>query len=197
MGAFRTEDCTELSQLLKPIKDASHKRNRQLAPPDSLCLPGTRLRLFEEIHSWVKNEIVVKANPMPNPGSDSQRDGDSVHICWLYGFVGCGKSAIAQSIAEDYARKSRLAASFFFFRNAGDRSSIDRFPATLAHQISSSAPGAKALIEQAIMDDQALKEPTCSLEYQLEGLVYGPLLAALGRCRLRGGPLSDARRWPR
>ena len=100
-------------------------------------------------------------------------------ICWLYGFVGCGKSAIAQSIAEEYARRNRLVASFFFFRNAGDRSTIDRFAATLAHQISLNIPGAKALIERAIVEDPGLVEPTCSLESQLEYLVYRPLLAAL------------------
>ncbi|KAJ3521719.1 hypothetical protein NMY22_g12194 [Coprinellus aureogranulatus] len=37
------------------------------------------------------------------------------HVMWIYGYVGCGKSSIAQAISEVYSRKNRLIASFFFF----------------------------------------------------------------------------------
>ncbi|TEB25545.1 hypothetical protein FA13DRAFT_1796432 [Coprinellus micaceus] len=160
-----------------------YKRNKRLAPPDSYCLPGTRKGVFEELHSWVKtrNEITVEADSISDPGGDSRRDkGAAKPICWLYDFVGCGKSAIAQSIAEEYARRNRLAVSF---RNAGDRSSIDRFAVTLAHQIALNVPGAKALIEQTIVSDEGLKDASaCSLKYQLEPLVYDHLLNALKDC---------------
>ncbi|TEB25554.1 hypothetical protein FA13DRAFT_1796437 [Coprinellus micaceus] len=170
----------ELFRLLNPIKDASYKRNKHFAPPDSHCLPGTREGVFGEIHLWVKNERGPKADTASDEGGDLQ-DGEALikPICWLYGFVGCGKSAIAQSITEEYARRNRLAVSFFFFLNAGDRSAIDRFAATLAHQISLNVSGAKALISRAIIEDPGLIEPTCSLESQLEYLVYRLLLSAL------------------
>jgi hypothetical protein len=183
MGALHINFFTDLFRLLSPITDASYKRNKRFAPPDSYCLPGTRKGVFEELHSWVKtrNEITVEADSISDPGGDSRRDkGAAKPICWLYGFVGCGKSAIAQSIAEEYARRNRLAVSF---RNAGDRSSIDRFAVTLAHQIALNVPGAKALIKQTIVSDEGLKDASaCSLEYQLEPLVYDPLLNALKDC---------------
>ncbi|KAJ3536110.1 hypothetical protein NMY22_g6178 [Coprinellus aureogranulatus] len=147
----------DLFKLLNPIKDASHKRNRQFAPPDSHCLPGTREKVFEEVRSWIKRN-----------GDEGDPEAPAKPICWLYGFVGCGKSAIAQNIAEEYARKDRLAPH-------------------LAHQISLNIPGAKMHIERAIIDDPSLIEPTCSLEFQLEYLVYRPLHAAL----LEGGVSSD------
>ncbi|TEB09417.1 hypothetical protein FA13DRAFT_1107779 [Coprinellus micaceus] len=46
------------------------------------------------------------------------------HILWIYGYAGCGKSAISQAVAEQLAQDGRLAASFFFFRGSGDRSRI-------------------------------------------------------------------------
>jgi adenylylsulfate kinase-like enzyme len=41
----------------------------------------------------------------------------NTHVLWLYGFVGCGKSAIALAIALKFERRNRLVGSFFFFRN--------------------------------------------------------------------------------
>ncbi|TEB32872.1 hypothetical protein FA13DRAFT_1708842 [Coprinellus micaceus] len=35
-----------LSELLQPLDDVSHKRNRKMVPPDSACLAGTREPLF-------------------------------------------------------------------------------------------------------------------------------------------------------
>ncbi|RXW21124.1 hypothetical protein EST38_g4741 [Candolleomyces aberdarensis] len=101
------------------------------------------------------------------------------HICWMYGHVGCGKSAIAQNVAEELAENGKLGASFFFFRNAGNRSSMNGLPSTLAHQISQNIPGTRPLIESIIREDRSLLGQARSLASQLEDLVFKPCLKAL------------------
>jgi adenylylsulfate kinase-like enzyme len=41
--------------------------------------------------------------------NDSSRSG----IFWLYGGAGAGKSALAQTVAQEFKESGRLAASFF------------------------------------------------------------------------------------
>ncbi|KAF6741182.1 hypothetical protein DFP72DRAFT_1025624 [Ephemerocybe angulata] len=119
-----------LFELLNPIPNASHLRNRKISPPDSNCIPGTRQDVIRKVTSWADASVLRNTN----------------HVMWLYGYVGCGKSAIAQNIAEHYARK-RLGASFFFFRGSGDRSRTMRFAATVANQVAGAIPAASQFIE--------------------------------------------------
>ncbi|KAF5339558.1 hypothetical protein D9611_011481 [Ephemerocybe angulata] len=163
-----------LLDMLDPIPDASYSRNRQTSPPDSDCLPGTRRDMLKRVSAWADASVLL-----PNP-----------HVMWLYGYVGCGKSAIAQTVAEKYARKGRLAGSFFFFRTSRDRSRTARFVATLASQIAASIPSTAPLIETALKRHVGLLHSTTSLSSQLEHLVYGPIKSvrweSLGRNLLRG-----------
>jgi hypothetical protein len=89
------------------------------------------------------------------------------HVLWLYGYVGCGKSAIAQTVAENFSKKGRLAASFFFFRATADRSRSARFAATLASQLAAFVPSARPFIEiaQASIGDE-LRDSTVALQFQ-------------------------------
>ncbi|RXW11486.1 hypothetical protein EST38_g14369, partial [Candolleomyces aberdarensis] len=175
----------ELFKLLNPITDASHKRNRKVAPPDSHCLPGTREEVLQEVRSWASAVLVY---------STISSDTHTKHICWMYGYVGCGKSAIAQNISEEFAGNGKLGASFFFFRGAGDRSNASRLAATISHQISQNIPGAKAFIEQAIVNDPALIDPTCSLGVQLDELFWKPCLKALCQGATTSTPVAEG--WP-
>jgi hypothetical protein len=97
------------------------------------------------------------------------------HVMWVYGYAGCGKSAIAQAIADDFAQKGRLAASFFFFRQAGDRNSVSRFATTLASQVAAAIPGAAHIIESAVRANPGLATPACSLAAQFQQLIYNPI----------------------
>ncbi|TEB32873.1 hypothetical protein FA13DRAFT_1627661, partial [Coprinellus micaceus] len=81
-------------------------------------------------------------------------------ICWLYGPFGCGKPAMAQTLAEQYERKGRLAAAFFFFRNAGEKSSSNHLATTLTHQISLNVPGAQELIQHVVSQELGVVEPS-------------------------------------
>lgn len=119
--------------------------------------------------SWVKHGTMGE-QLKPSEGGDAAKP-----ICWLYGAFGCGKSAIAQTMAVEFEGQERLAAAFFFFRNAGDRSDLSRFANTLAHQIGLSVPGAKELIERAIDENPGLLEATCDLQVRLRYLVFEPM----------------------
>ncbi|KAF6754803.1 hypothetical protein DFP72DRAFT_364413 [Ephemerocybe angulata] len=163
-----------LLDLLNPIPNASYTRNRKLSPPDSSCLPGTRKDVIQKVVDWVDSSLLLK---------------DS-HVMWLYGYVGCGKSAIAQAVAERYARKKRLAASFFFFRGSGDRSRVGRFAATVASQVAASIPSTASTIEAAAKAHAGLLDPSMSLGAQFQHLVYNPIdavkWAKLGLNMLKG-----------
>ncbi|RXW15207.1 hypothetical protein EST38_g10650 [Candolleomyces aberdarensis] len=155
-----------LIRQLNPIFDASHTRDRRKSPPDSACFPGTRKVVIQGITSWADTEIVLSETPV-------------VHIYWIHGFAGSGKSAVSLEIAKIYAGSGRLLASYFFFRNAGDRSGMSRFAVTLAAQMVAAVPATASFVEAALDADPGLLIQDVSLAVQLERLVYEPFQAAL------------------
>jgi hypothetical protein len=115
--------------------------------------------VIREITTWADTAAVVIYTPTP-------------HIYWLHGFAGCGKSAVSLKIADIFEASGRLLASYFFFRNAGDRSTMKRFAVTLASQLASALPATVPYIEAALRADSGLLN--ASLARQLERLVYKP-----------------------
>lgn len=161
---------------LSPIPDASHTRNRKISPPDSHCLPGTRRQVIQDTIAWADSKTI------PDDGGG--------HVLWLYGHVGCGKSAIAQAVAEEFAKRKRLAGSFFFFRGSGDRSRTRRFAATIASQMMTAIPSTASFVKAALKAQPNL--PTLPLDIQFQYLVFEPLLSASKRLlsiEFRRGPL--------
>ncbi|KAJ2922053.1 hypothetical protein H1R20_g15044, partial [Candolleomyces eurysporus] len=156
---------SDLIRLLRPIPDASHTRDRKLSPPNSACFPGTRTDVIRRIVAWADSTLLW-----------------NTHVLWLYGYVGCGKSAIALAIALKFEERNRLVGSFFFFRNSGDRSRMIRFATTLACQLAAAIPEAAPFIEKAVKAEPGLLKS--SLVSQLRRLVYEPLKAATKRGRL-------------
>ncbi|KAJ2913605.1 hypothetical protein MD484_g6819, partial [Candolleomyces efflorescens] len=153
-----TSDQATLIQLLSPILEASHTRDRVKSPPNSACFPGTRVEVIKTIMAWADSVLLW-----------------NTHVLWLYGFVGCGKSAIALAVALVFEERKRLVASFFFFRNTGDRSKMTRFATTLAFQLASTIPEAAPFIKKAITEEGVLG---LSLVSQLRRLVFEPFKAA-------------------
>ncbi|TEB24998.1 hypothetical protein FA13DRAFT_1738810 [Coprinellus micaceus] len=152
---------TDIVSSLRPIPDASYTRNRKLSPPDSTCLPGTRDEFIKKINVWADKNVFLSAR----------------HVMWIHGYVGCGKSSLSQAVAERYAEKERLLGSFFFFRGAGDRSSLVRFAATMACQLAAAIPETVPYIEKALRTHPGLLA-SCTVDVQFQRLIYDPLIKA-------------------
>ncbi|RXW23750.1 hypothetical protein EST38_g2100 [Candolleomyces aberdarensis] len=160
-----SNDQATLIKLLKPILDASHTLDREISPPNSACFPVTRITVIRAIVTWADSTLLW-----------------NTHVLWLYGYVGCGKSAIALVIALKFERRNRLVGSFFVFRNTGDRSKMTRFAVTLACQLAAAIPEAAPFIKKAVTEEPGLLGS--SLVAQLRRLVYEPFKAAAKRVRL-------------
>ncbi|KAJ8089273.1 hypothetical protein PM082_014521 [Marasmius tenuissimus] len=123
------------------------------------CLEGTRVGLVERLSRWVEDP--------------SKKD----RVCWVQGGAGVGKSAVAQTICENYRRKSRLAASFFFSRNDTQRSTLDPFIPTIAHQLAT-LPAFKNTLLPTSIDDAIRQSPNelegTNLEGQFQSLIFQP-----------------------
>ncbi|KAJ2918192.1 hypothetical protein MD484_g2235, partial [Candolleomyces efflorescens] len=154
-------------ELLQPIEDASHTRDRKRAPPDSACARGTRVEVVKKYTTWT---------------SDCISSADEPHVLWVHGYAGSGKSAISQEVCDTSKRERRPVVSFFFFRNAGERSKIRRLPNTLASQMATAIPMTEPFIRDAVKANPALLQPDrpgVSLRDRMEQLVYAPFKAAV------------------
>ncbi|KAJ2912826.1 hypothetical protein MD484_g7589, partial [Candolleomyces efflorescens] len=179
MVADQKED---LNHRLNPILDASHTRDREQSPPDSACFPGTREEVIAEITTWADTVDLApgtEGEPIVS-GSVLMIYTPTPHIYWLHGFAGCGKSAVSLKVADIYEESGRLLASYFFFRDAGDRGTMKRFAATLASQLARALPETIPLIEGALHSEPGLLSDRASLSRQLECLVYNPFQAVMG-----------------
>jgi AAA ATPase domain len=134
----------------------SRERQDQQA---SICMPGTRTRVIDQIMEWATNE-----NDRTNP------------ICWLYGPAGTGKSSVAHTIAESLTEKGWLVLTFFFSRSGRDRTSLTKVFTTLAYQLAASKallPSAQQLIGEAIQDRSVF---SANFGIQFHRLVADPIM---------------------
>ena len=81
------------------------------------------------------------------------------------------------AVAKIYAGSGRLLASYFFFRGAGDRGTMNRFAVTLAAQLVAAIPAAAPLIEAAMRAEPGVVTGDASLATQLDLLLLSPFLA--------------------
>ncbi|KIL61759.1 hypothetical protein M378DRAFT_820846 [Amanita muscaria Koide BX008] len=124
--------------------------------PDRRCHPGTRKTVLTWLRDWFDN-----SNPTDR-------------IIWLHGPAGAGKSAIAQTIADEY-KKRGVAATFFFYRSDASRNNGHQLFPTIAWQLALSIPPTKNFIVHAL--DETPHLPTQAVEPQFEGLVVHPFHA--------------------
>ncbi|KAK4085069.1 uncharacterized protein Triagg1_59 [Trichoderma aggressivum f. europaeum] len=118
----------------------------------SFCLEGTRNHIIAQIEEWGTNP-------------------DSQSIFWLNGMAGTGKSTISRTIAQLFAKKSILGASFFFKRGGGDRSGTNFFITTIAlvRRIPSFAPRIREVLDR---EPEIHEKP---LDDQFQKLILDPL----------------------
>ena len=120
------------------------------------CHSHTRVDVINRLIDWISGKIDYEAL-----------------ILWLSGSAGAGKSAIAHTIAQICERYGWLLATFFFGKTAAERSSIERFVATIAYQMARAIPDMRHFIESAINCDPMIFQQ--SIETQLTKLVVEPL----------------------
>ncbi|KAJ3574434.1 hypothetical protein NP233_g1758 [Leucocoprinus birnbaumii] len=98
------------------------------------CDPDTRQRLRDRIVEW------------------STREKDDWRLLWLSGPAGVGKSAVAQTVAEEFRDMGRLAAAIFLSR-PNHRDDPNAVIPTLVYQLAIGIPQYKYLITQRLADD--------------------------------------------
>lgn len=131
--------------------------------PPPRCHPDTRKELRCRINTWL-------AKPDRNS-----------NMLWLLGPVGVGKSAVAQTIAEQCKTTGLLGAAFFFSRLITNCSDHRGMIPTLAYQLAVQHSGYKQVITRRLADDPALLDK--NLRTQFRELVVEPFktLTAQGR----------------
>ena len=135
------------------------------------CAPETREAIIRDIIDWV------------------ERDEGPSSILWLHGPAGAGKSAIAQTIAQNCKDNGLLLASHFFSRtsSSSERSDGDRVIPTLTLQLLQAFPAIKRHIKGVVRKDRGVFDKLRSI--QMEELVVKPL-----HCR-RLTRLQSMREW--
>ncbi|KDR67130.1 hypothetical protein GALMADRAFT_22031, partial [Galerina marginata CBS 339.88] len=135
---------------------AFHNSSDVYDPPK--CHPNTRVAVLDKIMNWIR-------------GLDSEtRDA---LIMWLNGPAGCGKSAIARSIAELCYEEGILVASYFFSRSDPMRNHARSLIATIAYQASIRFPDIRDHLIRIIDMDPFIF--TRSLDAQIMALIVEPL----------------------
>ncbi|KAH8704003.1 quinon protein alcohol dehydrogenase-like superfamily [Talaromyces proteolyticus] len=122
---------------------------------ESLCLPGTRTELLQQIAEWAQSP-----------------DGKCIY--WLNGVAGTGKSTISRTMARSFQEKGLLGASFFFKRGEKDRGSVYRLISTIVSQLVHKIPQLVSQISNAIENDPNIASK--SLQEQFDKLLLQPLL---------------------
>jgi hypothetical protein len=88
--------------------------------------------------------------------------------------AGTGKSTIARTIAQSFANRRQLGASFFFKKGEGERGNASRFFTTIATDLVKHEPSMLAGIRKALNEDSAISQR--ALRDQFEKLILQPLL---------------------
>ncbi|USP75100.1 WD40 repeat protein [Curvularia clavata] len=149
---FSIDQKLDLAKLPVAIGASFNSHNEE---HNARCLPNTRTELLDKIKKWANNK-------------------DEKSIFWLSGMAGTGKSTIARTVAQSFASRGQLGASFFFKKGEGERGNASRFFTTIATDLVACEPGMlpgikKTLDEDSMISHRALKD-------QFEKLILQPLL---------------------
>ncbi|KAK7019157.1 hypothetical protein VNI00_018189 [Paramarasmius palmivorus] len=146
--------------------------------PPPKCDPDTRLEILKKLRAWIRRK----------GGSNRCR------IFWVYGTVGVGKSAIAQTLCEEFAGSNMLA-NFFFSRTDSTRNNVNQFVATIAYQLATyqgqlNHRWTKSAIMEVVRENPNILDGV-SMESVFEQLVLRPCLAVRSWMRTKGVVVVD------
>jgi NACHT domain len=119
-----------------------------------VCFPNTRVEILDEIR--------VKMD-----------DAEGKFIVWLNGMAGSGKSTIARTVAQGYAKQNRLAAMFSFSRDEADRSHAAKFIPSIALQLAGLSSAFHAHICEVLAENPNI--PRSDIKEQWSKLFLEPL----------------------
>ncbi|KAF5364091.1 hypothetical protein D9756_001029 [Leucocoprinus leucothites] len=143
----------DTSQSNQPVLQRLIKKGRPEAIHDSYyreypprCSEDTRVSLRNDVLRW-------RGNP------DRQQ-----RLLWYMGSAGIGKSAIAQSIAEELERTGHLGGTFFFSRPGQINDPATVIP-TLAYQLAIRNNTYKQIVNQRLVDDPLILDKTRSTQF--------------------------------
>ncbi|KAJ3572758.1 hypothetical protein NP233_g2869 [Leucocoprinus birnbaumii] len=119
------------------------------------CFEGTRTAHRESITSWGKGEW----------------KSVNARVMWMDGPAGVGKSAIAQTWADELGEL--LSAAFFFSRANGWNRALALFP-TIAFQLATKYQSYRVAVDKAITRNPSILE--MSLGAQFQALIVQPIL---------------------
>ncbi|KAI1527247.1 WD40 repeat [Pyrenophora tritici-repentis] len=149
---FSIDQKLDLAKLPVAIGASFNSHNEE---HNARCLPNTRTELLDEITTWANS-----------------KDGKS--IFWLSGMAGTGKSTIARTVAQLFASRGQLGASFFFKKGEGERGNASRFFTTIATDLVACEPGMLPGIRKTLDEDPTISHK--ALKDQFEKLILQPLL---------------------
>jgi hypothetical protein len=149
---FNIDQKLDLAKLPVAIGASFNSHNEE---HNARCLPNTRTELLDEITTWANN-----------------KDGKS--IFWLSGMAGTGKSTIARTVAQSFASRGQLGASFFFKKGEGERGNASRFFTTIATDLVACEPGMLPGIRETLDENPTISHK--ALKDQFEKLILQPLL---------------------
>ncbi|KAF5520215.1 Vegetative incompatibility protein HET-E-1 [Colletotrichum aenigma] len=120
------------------------------------CETGTRVRIQETIHNWAD-------------------DDSGEPLFWLMGPAGTGKSTIARTITDSWAKQKRLVAGYFFKRGEKGRNDTTRLFPTLAAQLSEESPAFRGCLRKSLSGLNREAVESKGLENQFNQLLWRPL----------------------
>ncbi|KAM3450843.1 hypothetical protein MY3296_005800 [Beauveria thailandica] len=96
-------------------------------------------------------------------------------MLWLTGPAGTGKSTVSLTVADEYAKDRRLAASYFFSRARQGAGEILQFLPTIASQLAQNFAAYKSILRDALIDMSGETLAKKSLQTQFDILFRGLL----------------------
>jgi len=144
------------------------------------CAESTRENILKKLRDWVEATSTPTPTPSPNPNNTGRPttpnpNSFSSSFFWLHGGAGAGKSALAQSLAEQLKESNNLAASFFFFSIEASRNNGDRLFPTIIYQLTRiHAEYEKKVIDQLRRNQDIFSRPR---DQQMRVLFTDPLIA--------------------
>ncbi|KXN80599.1 hypothetical protein AN958_09746 [Leucoagaricus sp. SymC.cos] len=146
--AWDAEQERQALDLLRAKRMAGAEVDSSERYPPPRCHPATRKSIRESVTSWFTD------------------DGRTSNMYWILGSAGVGKSAVAQTLAEEALLQHRLGAAFFFSRPNHRDDPVAVIP-TIAHQLAIRLPQYKQLIVERLLNDPTMVEKDICSQFRL------------------------------